>query len=68
MFEKLNLLWVYATDSADSPQFWKALVAFAMSAGIAIDTQQQQAIIALGLAIMGCLHAWQHHSDKSDSE
>ena len=60
MWAKLNLVWAWSVDTANSPDFWKALVGVATSAGIVISPQQSQAVIAFGMAAMGLLHAWSH--------
>lgn len=50
--------WLFNT--ASSPEFWKSLTGFAMSAGVALDPDQINAIISIGLAFMGAINAFKH--------
>jgi hypothetical protein len=41
-----------------SPGFWRGAVYIGMAAGIKIDPEQENSIIAGGLAISGAIHAF----------
>lgn len=41
-----------------SPGFYRGLVYIAMAGGITLDESQENAIIAIGLAVSGLIHAW----------
>jgi len=41
-----------------SPGFWRGVVYFAMAAGITITPEQENSIIAGGLALSGAIHAF----------
>jgi hypothetical protein len=60
MWAKLNLVYAWTADTASSPDFWKALVAFGTSLGLVITPEQSNAIIAAGLALMGLIHSYNH--------
>lgn len=40
------------------PGFWRGVVYFAMAGGIALDPDQQNAIIGVGLALSGIIHTF----------
>lgn len=47
-----------------SPGFWRGVVYFAMAGGITLDPDQQNAIIAAGLALSGAIHAFSSAKPK----
>lgn len=60
----MSIIW----NALQSPSFWKAVVGFATAAGLQLAPDQENAIISVGLAIMGAINAWHHAaSDKSDT-
>lgn len=54
--------WLY--NALMSPTFWKSVVGFATAAGIQLDPDQSNAVISVGLAVMGAINAWKHHDDN----
>lgn len=54
--------WLFT--ALQSPTAWKSLVGFATAAGIALDQNQANAIVGLGIAIMAALNAWKHGKDS----
>lgn len=41
-----------------NPDFWRGLTYVLTAAGVMLKPDQQQAILAAGLALSGCLHAF----------
>jgi hypothetical protein len=50
--------WLFST--MESPEFWKALVGFATAGGIQLAPDQVNAIVSVGLALMGAINAFKH--------
>lgn len=53
--------WLIAT--MQSPTFWKAIVAFMTAGGLQLAPDQENAIISLGLALMGGINVLKAHKD-----
>lgn len=53
--------WLFTV--LQSPTAWKSIVGFATAAGMTLDQDQANSIVAIGLAVMGAINAWKHHAD-----
>lgn len=50
-------------DMIATPGFWRGAIYIGMAMGITLSPDQENAIIAAGLALSGLVHAWQSHTD-----
>lgn len=49
---------IWLLNFISSPGMWRGIVYWMMSAGIVLEPDEQNAIIAVGLALAGLIHAF----------
>ena len=57
-------MWDKLLAAGQTPGFWRGITYFVTSAGIALEPSQVDAIIALGLAVVGAIHVFWPHKEQ----